>query len=196
VALTLYLIRHGEKPDEKLPALGPGLTDHGEPNKKSLVIRGWQRAGSWAALFGSSFGGADYLIPQTIFAADPDQTGSDDDDKVSKRPWETAKPLAEKCKPAARIVKNIGKGSERELVKQALASSGVALICWEHQAIMDNILPLIPVTSGARPEAWPSDRFDVVLRLVRGDDETGFAITQLFPQLLQGDSDMPLPTSG
>jgi hypothetical protein len=61
---------------------------------------------------------------------------------------------------------------------------------------MDNILPLIPVTSGARPEAWPSDRFDVVLRLVRGDDETGFAITQLFPQLLQGDSDMPLPTSG
>ena len=52
--LTLILLRHGEKPDDPVaPPLGHGLTALGEQDDKhSLVVRGWQRAGAWAALFG------------------------------------------------------------------------------------------------------------------------------------------------
>jgi hypothetical protein len=53
-ALTLLIIRHAKKPGESWP--GSGLTPDGVPDKKSLVIRGWQRAGSWSALFGAGLG--------------------------------------------------------------------------------------------------------------------------------------------
>lgn len=54
MALTILVIRHAEKPDEAWP--GPGLTDHGIKDDKSLVIRGWQRAGAWTSLFGAGPG--------------------------------------------------------------------------------------------------------------------------------------------
>ena len=44
MALTILIIRHAEKPDEAWP--GPGLTEQGENDTESLVIRGWQRAGA------------------------------------------------------------------------------------------------------------------------------------------------------
>ena len=50
-ALTVLIIRHGEKPDRQWP--GPGLTRRGNMNAGSLVVRGWQRAGAWATLFGT-----------------------------------------------------------------------------------------------------------------------------------------------
>jgi hypothetical protein len=56
-ALTILIIRHAEKTGEIWP--GPGLTPEGVVDEKSLVIRGWQRAGSWAVLFGTDLGGLD-----------------------------------------------------------------------------------------------------------------------------------------
>ena len=50
--LTMLIIRHAEKPLRDWP--GPGLTAAGDQDDKSLVIRGWQRAGAWTALFGAS----------------------------------------------------------------------------------------------------------------------------------------------
>jgi hypothetical protein len=39
--LTILIIRHAEKPkDPKAPWKGPGLTENGEENDKSLVVRG------------------------------------------------------------------------------------------------------------------------------------------------------------
>jgi hypothetical protein len=67
-ALTLMIIRHAEKPKEEWP--GPGLTIEGSPDPKSLVIRGWQRAGAWSALFGAGLGGTDFPRPDVIYAAD------------------------------------------------------------------------------------------------------------------------------
>src|SRR5579864_5080663 len=92
-ALTVLIIRHGEKTGEQWP--GPGLTRNGKPDEASLVVRGWQRAGAWAALFGSGLGGADYPKPERIFAVDPkgDPKG-DQREQPSRRPYETAKPLA------------------------------------------------------------------------------------------------------
>ena len=42
-ALTILIIRHAENGGENWP--GPGLTANGMPDEKSLVLRGWQRAG-------------------------------------------------------------------------------------------------------------------------------------------------------
>jgi hypothetical protein len=71
-ALTLMIIRHAEKPKEEWP--GPGLTIEGSPDGKSLVIRGWQRAGGWSALFGAGLGGTDFPRPDVFYAADPAAT--------------------------------------------------------------------------------------------------------------------------
>src|SRR5262252_5469412 len=70
-ALTVLLIRHAEKPDD--PALGPGLTAQGKVDKHSLVIRGWQRAGAWAALLGSGPVTPDFPRPDIVYAANPNK---------------------------------------------------------------------------------------------------------------------------
>ncbi|TWB70794.1 hypothetical protein FBZ87_107178 [Nitrospirillum amazonense] len=186
--LTLYFIRHAEKPEETWP--GPGLTLDGKKDKESLVIRGWQRAGAWAALFGAGLEGSTYAKPAAVYAATP---GTTVNKGPSKRPFETASPLA------ARLGLEVpnttyGKGQEAALVKELLTLSGVVLVCWEHQAIVESIIPLLPVRRGKPPTAWPEDRFDVVLRFKRkeGGKGDGFAFKELYPRLLAGDSDTPL----
>ena len=42
----IMVIRHAEKPDGE----HEGVTSHGETDKRSLIVRGWQRAGGLAAL--------------------------------------------------------------------------------------------------------------------------------------------------
>jgi len=69
-ALKILIIRHAEKPDDPTaPWPGPSFTEDGkiDPDDRSLVIRGWQRAGSWAALFGTRLGGDDFPQPATIY---------------------------------------------------------------------------------------------------------------------------------
>jgi hypothetical protein len=179
--LTLLVIRHGEKPGEAWP--GPGLTSDGQPNDKSLVIRGWQRTGAWTALFGAGFGGTEYPTPDAIYAANP--AGS-----ASRRPYETITALAARLG----ITPNMTYAQDQEegLVKELLGLSGVVLVSWEHKMIVEGILPRLPISSGTPPTHWNSARYDVVLRLDRPDGATGFAFRELFPMLLSGDSDEPL----
>ena len=68
-ALTVMFIRHAEKPGGSFP--GDGTSVDGKADDKSLVIRGWQRAGTWAALFGSDLCSADYPRPNVIYTAKP-----------------------------------------------------------------------------------------------------------------------------
>ena len=90
-ALTIFIIRHAEKPGESWP--GPGFMDNGVSDTESLVIRGWQRAGAWASLFGAGLSDKDYLAPQVIYAATPG--GNNDPNKgPSRRPAETISALA------------------------------------------------------------------------------------------------------
>lgn len=180
--LTLLIIRHAEKPGEDWA--GPGSKFDATPDKESLVIRGWERAGAWTALFGAGLGGTTYPAPAAIYAANPAGSG------VSQRPFETISALA----PRLGITPNTtyGTGQEDALVKELLGLSGVVLVAWEHKAIVDAILPKIPVSSGTPPTHWNGSRFDVVLRFDRPDGATGFAFQELFPMLLSGDSNKPL----
>jgi hypothetical protein len=183
-ALTLFVIRHAEKQGEDWP--GPGLTEEGEEDPDSLVIRGWQRAGAWAALFSAGHGGSDYLAPTVIFAAKPGKTDKLDQG-VSRRPYETIIPLAARLG----LVPNadIAKGNEQDLVNAVFGLSGVVLVSWEHKAIVESILPLIPLSSGRPPTDWPGGRFDVVLRFDRSAGATRLAYRPLCPCLMSGDSD-------
>ncbi|MBB6250715.1 histidine phosphatase family protein [Nitrospirillum iridis] len=185
--LTLYFIRHAEKPEGAWP--GPGLTLDGKKDKESLVIRGWQRAGAWSALFGAGLDEGDYATPQAVYAATPgaaDQLNKG----PSRRPFETATPLAARL--GVPLNTTYGKGEEAALVQELLGLSGVVLVCWEHEAVVEAILPLLPIRRGKPPTAWPEDRFDVVLRLKRKKAEEAFTFKELYPRLLSGDSDTPL----
>ncbi|MBS0224209.1 MAG: histidine phosphatase family protein [Proteobacteria bacterium] len=181
-ALTLLMIRHAEKPKEDWH--GPGLTHKGEHDKESLVVRGWQRAGAWTALFGTELFRPDYPKPLKIYAAMPGPP-----DRLhhgpSRRPFETISALAERLGLQPNL--NFAKGDEEHLVRELLALSGVVLLAWEHDAIVKNIVPMIPILQERPPTEWPEERFDVVLRFDRTDSATQFTYRMLCPQLLSGD---------
>ncbi|WP_407154373.1 histidine phosphatase family protein [Bradyrhizobium sp. STM 3557] len=186
-ALTLYIIRHAEKPDQGDPdSTGPGFTHKGRQDNESLVIMGWERAGAWTALFGGDFGGLDYLKPNAVYAASPNPTAADP--RVSRRPYETVLSLAARLgigKPDM----SFAKGEEQRLVDALLKLSGVVLVAWEHKAIISDILPKLPVKNkGDLPTHWSGKRFDVVLRFDRPDNGSPFVFKELLPCLMPGDS--------
>jgi hypothetical protein len=190
--LTILIIRHAEKPFRDWP--GPGLTDAGNQDDKSLVIRGWQRAGAWTALFGASLSGPDYPSPSTIYAADPTAAPNDEhDDEPSQRPSETVSALGKRL--GVTPITRFAVGQEKSLAAEVLLQSGVVLIAWEHKAITRELLPAIfkdKNVSGSRPGKWDGARFDVVLRLDRKSSGTDWVFRQLCPCLLSGDSPNPM----
>ena len=189
-ALTILIIRHAEKPhDPKAPWPDDGLTEGGATDNKSLVVRGWQRAGSWAALFGSGLGGGEYPRPAAIYAADPNSTTGDD---PSQRPFETIRPLAARLNLTP--ITNHALGDEDNLVKEIVGLTGVVLVSWEHKNIYRYILPAIAKgqTLHGLPTDWDGARFDPVLRFDRAIPGAPWSFRQLFPRLLSGDSDVPL----
>jgi hypothetical protein len=186
-ALTILIIRHAEKPDQAWP--GPGLTAGGVADPKSLVIRGWQRAGAWSALFGAGRGGDAFPQASAIYAANPSSAAGDD---PSQRPFETITPLAARL-TLTPIVK-YPLGAEAGLVTEIVGLTGVVLVSWEHKAIAKTILPAIAKgqTLHGMPVKWDGARFDVVLRFDRSVPGAPWTFRQLFPRLLAGDSDTPM----
>jgi hypothetical protein len=132
--LTIFIIRHAEKHGEIWP--GPGLTPQGETDDKSLVIRGWQRAGARAAQFGTPLGAGDFSRPSAIYAASPE---ADSLDETSQRPFQTVIPLSERF--GLTPITTYSVGQEAQLVSEILHSSGIVLISWEHKAITEKIAP-------------------------------------------------------
>jgi len=191
--LTILVIRHAEKPDDQHPEWGPGFRCEGTEDPEALIIRGWQRAGSWSALFGAGLGGADYPQPQVIFAANPDTPPGGRE--PSQRPFETIAPLAARMGMDPKPIKTFAKGQEKELAQKLVSLEGVVvLVSWEHEAIVGSLLPAI--TGGQHlpgmPQTWNGSRFDVVLRFDRAAPGAPWSFRQLFPRLLSGDLDTPL----
>jgi hypothetical protein len=187
-SLTILIIRHAEKPGESFP--GPGLTIEGQKDGHSLVIRGWQRAGAWGALFGSLANQA-YPKPDFVYAADPNEepTGGHN---ITQRPYETIIPLCKKL--GISPTPKFGVGDEEDLVVEVTGLAGTVLICWEHKKIGEAVLPLIAAGQEIQglPQHWDSKRFDAVLRFDREGPQSPWQFHQRFPLRMDGDSDQPM----
>ena len=181
--LTILIIRHAEKAGEIWP--GPGLTRDGKEDDKSLVIRGWERAGAWAALFGTSLGADAYPRPSAIYAANPDAISLDE---TSQRPFQTVIALSERL--GMTPITTYSVGQEVQLVSEILHSSGIVLISWEHKAITEKIAPDIAGEQKIEdlPHKWDETRYDVVLRFDRLSPDAPWSFCHLCPCLLSGDS--------
>jgi hypothetical protein len=185
---TVLVIRHAEKPDHG--GSGPGLTADGDKDKRSLVIRGWQRAGAWAALFGAGHADAiTYPAPARIYAADP---ADGEDGEPSQRPFETIVPLAARL--GLTPITKWGYGDEGQVAADLSDFAGVSMVCWEHKAIITSLLPALLAGQQVAdlPPKWDGERFDVVLRLDRPNPGAAWSFRQLFPRLLAGDSAKPV----
>jgi hypothetical protein len=95
-------------------------------------------------------------------------------DSSQRRPWLTMLPLAERLKITPDPVcdkKDVG-----GLVTAVQRGSGVTVVCWEHDCLIDFLHCLagrvsIESASGPLPTAWDAHRYDVLWLLVRSADE-------------------------
>jgi broad specificity phosphatase PhoE len=191
----IMVIRHAEKPDNK----HDGVTSHGQSDKESLIVRGWQRAGGLAVLFDPANGplqNASLAVPKMIYTADPEaaSTTADDDGKVgskSKRPLQTITPLAERLGIKDKVNVSFKKGQEKQMVESVLAASGVVLISWQHEKIPEiakHIVASKPPTKPI-PGKWPGDRFDIVWVFTPpAAPSDRWSFVQVPQQLLSGDA--------
>ena len=194
-ALTkVMIIRHGEKPTIKnQPPFG--VTQDGEQGWESLTVRGWLRAASLGRLFnptGNQFPNDALDRPVSIYASAPRHPGvalEQDEASKSKRPLQTITPLAQELTIAP--VLDFGKGQEAALAKQVLAQSGVVLISWQHEAIVEiaNYLVASHEPKATIPGKWPNDRFDIVWVFDPPVKNKGrWKFTQVPQRLLPGDA--------
>jgi hypothetical protein len=162
----VIVIRHAEKPTAR-PRRG-GVREDGTNDKESLTVRGWQHAGSLAAIFageGAHPPEARLGRPAHIFAAGIGKKRVKVDDRAitvgshSRRPLETVTPMAARL--GLTPVTNHTKGEEAALVADAVSRRGTVLICWQHEDI-PKIGALIMGDAAAVPQRWPKDRYDLI----------------------------------
>ena len=183
---NIFVIRHAEKPSGQLQ----GVNEQGINDEKSLIPRGWQRAGALAALFDSPNG---LPPPARIYASDPEKEKVAPHDKIgsnSQRPLETVTPLAAKLRivPIVRYAK----GDETTLIAEVANLDSTTLICWQHEAI-PQIAGLIMGSAEGIPTPWPPDRFDVIWSFTREDTTKPWIFSQICQQLLAGDGLQAIP---
>jgi hypothetical protein len=192
----IMLIRHAEKPHGN----HLGVTDKGEQDPESLIVKGWQRAGALVALFDpakSALQNTNLAVPTAVYASNPvtssDASGGKAGKKIgskSERPLETITPLAKRLNlhPDLSFVE----GQEHDLATAVLKASGIVLICWQHEKIPDIVRHIVGANppSPPYPASWPDDRFDVVWVLTPpGGPSQPWGFVQVPQQLLAGDSD-------
>jgi hypothetical protein len=163
----VIVIRHAEKPTAQPKR--HGVREDGTSDKESLTVRGWQHAGSLAAVFAAAgtppaepgLGRPDHIFAagigkKRVKSADGKTTtfGSH-----SRRPLETVTPMATRLGLAP--VTAHSKGEEEALVKDALSRAGTVLICWQHEDI-PRIGNLIMSDTRSVPQSWPEDRYDLI----------------------------------
>jgi hypothetical protein len=144
----VILIRHTEKPD---PASGIlGVNDCGQPDSRSLSVKGWLRAGALFNVFDAR-GGDGIERPQSIVACRPDTS--------SARSYYTVRALAERF--ALDVDVRFGHGEEKELVAALETMTGVVLIAWKHRGF-PKIAAHLARGRFETPAEWSPQRFDPI----------------------------------
>ena len=179
------LIRHGEKPS----GADRGVTFEGAPNKKSLTVTGWARAGALVELFAPTVGPPRPGLsrPCALFASNRDGPGGGSD-----RQYQTLQLLAKRLGISVDL--EHGVGEERELLDAVTATPGPALICWKHDFMPTIAAHLSPTAD--LPSAWPENRYDVVWVFTRSagaQNVLEYEFSQIPELLLPGDRATPIP---
>jgi hypothetical protein len=186
---VIYIIRHGEKPEEPAPRQAApahrGVDFRGNQNEHSLLPRGWQRSGALAALFDPSQGPlrAGLQVPRMLISPSYGDSGK----AAQHRTHQTIKGISDRL--GIEIAADFAKGHEPHLAAALTKSGpGAVLICWDHTHIPALAFALPLVYGTVIPKTWPDDRYDVIwtFTLVT-DDEYSFA--QVPQLLLSGDTD-------
>ena len=185
---AVYIIRHGEKPQDrapKHPGAHSGVDFRGNQNEHSLLPRGWQRSGALAALFDPTHGPlrAGLRVPRMLISPSYGHASKTAD----HRTHQTIRGLSDRL--GVEITADFAKGQEPHLATAVLNSGPDAvLICWEHSHIpaLASALPLVSDT--VIPKSWPDDRYDVIWTFTLTADAT-YAFGQVPQLLLSGDAD-------
>ena len=186
---VIYIIRHGEKPEEPMPRRAApahrGVDFHGNQNEHSLLPRGWQRSGALAALFDPSQGllRAGLQVPRMLISP----SYGDSSKTTQHRTHQTISGISDRLGIA--IATDFAKGHELKLAAALTKSGpGAVLICWDHAHIpaLASALPLIHGT--VIPRTWPDDRFDVIWTFTRVTSDE-YSFNQVPQLLLSGDTD-------
>lgn len=191
MAEKLMIIRHAEKPlhpDGLGQNLPHGNLENGKHSEYGLTVRGWQRAGALAVLFGpegEKFRSESLATPNAVFASGLGPHS------WSRRMQLTVGPLCQKLGPPAAANTSFLKGQEVQMVSAALECSGNVLICWAHEAL-PLIAALILGTTEGIPTAWPARRFDLVWVFDRTSSPPGWTFQQIPQMILAGDSTEPI----
>jgi hypothetical protein len=182
----IYLIRHGEKPDE---ATSPkhadfGVDFDGNQSRHGLLPRGWQRSGALAVLFAPAVGPlrAGLRTPTALYSPD---YGSP---KATKghRTYQTIEGLSSRIGVPIATPHAVDLAAELATTVLAAATETV-LICWDHERI-PSIAATLPMAPGTHIPDWPADRFDMIWSLTL-QHEVGYTLSQLPQRLLGGDTD-------
>lgn len=173
----LMLIRHAEKPDDVPPF---GVKEDGSPNKRSILVRGWQRAGALVPFFARPRE-PKIATPAVIYAANTTSNPAvKKEDAKSLRPQQTIGPLSAKLACPTHVT--ISVGDEASLIAALHGEPGIVLVAWEHKRI-----PIIANAFTSAPKSWDDTVFDVVWVLDRrADGRYDFSIVN--QDLLAGDS--------
>jgi hypothetical protein len=185
---AVYIIRHGEKPEDLAPKHPPadsGVDFRGNQNEHSLLPRGWQRSGALAALFDPTHGPlrAGLRVPRMLISPSYGHAIK----TAEHRTHQTIRGLSDRL--GVEIRTDFAKGQEPQLATAVLNSGPDAvLICWEHGHIpaLASALPLVSGT--VIPKSWPEDRYDVIWTFTLTAD-AAYAFGQVPQLLLSGDAD-------
>ena len=163
----VIVIRHAEKPTARPKR--HGVREDGTPDKESLTVRGWQHAGSLAAIFAAAGAHPDKASlgqPTHIFAAGVGKKrvkGADGKTVTvgshSQRPLQTVTEMAARLGLEPDTTHT--RGEEAALAADAVSRDGTVLICWQHEDIPAIGRAIAGADAGV-PDTWPGDRYDLV----------------------------------
>ena len=179
-ARTILLIHHGEPPDSPDPtgARAGGVDEAGLPDSESLTPRGWQRAGALALLFSGAVPG--WIRPDGLFAC-ASHPGR------SRLAEQTLTPLARLT--GLPLDCSVQEGDEATVLRRAMAVTETVLICWPSESIA-RLARLVMGERQMLPTVWPSERHDLVWRMVRGVGGL-WRFEQRYQRVLCGDTRQP-----